>query len=159
MEGYGAGALPECGPGAGASCVEEWHGRGAVHYAHYQQCQDSWLMLPGFYLLPPWFLGGASPRPAAPRRAPPLPPAPPPAPRRAPRRAVDRGGIPPGKAAKAKAGGGPPGRWRPKGKDLEPPPGRGTRETLKPVQPQPPGGGNGGGRQRPAHAARQRRGG
>ena len=156
MEGYAAGALPECGPGAGTSCVEEWHGRGAVHYAHYQQCQDSWLMLPGFYLLPPWFLGGASPRPAPPRRAPPLPPAPPPAPRRAPRRAVDHGGIPPGKAAKAKAGGGSPGRWRPKGKDLllgvEP----GNPETRTAPTARR---GERRGRQRPAHAARQRRGG
>jgi hypothetical protein len=44
-----------------ANCYQEV-GSGHIIHNKYESCTDSWLLLPGFNLLPNWFLIGASRR-------------------------------------------------------------------------------------------------
>jgi len=53
----GFSPLPECGPHShGQTCFEPapGSGGGGVVFTEYQDCQASWILLPGFQLLPSW---------------------------------------------------------------------------------------------------------
>ncbi|QDZ24373.1 sodium/calcium exchanger protein [Chloropicon primus] len=44
--------IPSCSPSVNTSCAESYYDKGYVVYDKYKECYDSWIMLPGFLLLP-----------------------------------------------------------------------------------------------------------
>lgn len=44
--------IPSCSPSVNVSCYESYYNKGYVVYDKYMECYESWIMLPGFLLLP-----------------------------------------------------------------------------------------------------------